>query len=87
MGSALGAALRTPGMQAWLVRISSRLTRQSLQFTDERSKLEGELLGGIDVVKCSAWEARLPFLLLASCRSYCEPAGILGFRVCSQTLQ
>ena len=38
------------------MRISSRLLRKSLAYTDERSKLEGELLGGIDVVKCSAWE-------------------------------
>ena len=52
-----------PLLQAVLVRISARLMRQSLQFTDERSKLEGELVGGIDVVKCSAWEVR-PSLLL-----------------------
>ena len=45
------------------MRISARLMRQSLQFTDERSKLEGELVGGIDVVKCSAWEVR-PSLFL-----------------------
>ena len=42
------------------MRISARLMRQSLQFTDERSKLEGELVGGIDVVKCSAWEVCPP---------------------------
>ena len=43
------------------MRISSKLMRKSLRFTDERAKFEGELLGGIDVVKCSAWEVRPPF--------------------------
>ena len=42
--------------QAWLVRNAVRLQKEALQFTDERSKLEGELLNGIDVVKCNSWE-------------------------------
>ncbi len=46
-----------PGiMQAWLVRNAVRLQKEALLFTDERSKLEGELLNGIDVVKCNSWE-------------------------------
>jgi hypothetical protein len=43
-------------LQAMMVRMSSKLLRQALQFTDERAKLEGELVSGIDVVKCAAWE-------------------------------
>ena len=45
-------------MQAWLVRQAVRLQKKALLFTDERSKLEGELLNGIDVVKCNSWEVR-----------------------------
>ena len=44
--------------QAWLVRQAVRYQKEALQFTDERSKLEGELLNGIDVVKCNSWEVR-----------------------------
>ncbi len=47
-------------MQAWLVRQAVRLQKKALLFTDERSKLEGELLNGIDVVKCNSWEVRAP---------------------------
>jgi len=43
-------------MQGYLVKLSFLYLRKSLAFTDERSKLESELLSGIDVVKCSAWE-------------------------------
>lgn len=46
-------------VQAWLVRNAVRLQKEALLFTDERSKLEGELLNGIDVVKCNSWEASL----------------------------
>ena len=42
--------------QTLLVRKAAGVTRRSLQHTDERGKLEGELVGGIDVVKCMAWE-------------------------------
>ena len=44
--------------QAYLVRIGVRLQKEALLFTDERGKLEGELLNGIDVVKCNSWEVR-----------------------------
>ena len=47
------------GLQAVLVRQSARLLKAALLETDERSKLEGELVSGIEVIKCSAWEARL----------------------------
>lgn len=47
------------GVQAVLVRISARLLKQTLQYTDERAKLEGELLDGVDVVKCMTWEVHL----------------------------
>ena len=43
-------------VQAVLVRISARLLKKTLLRTDERAKLEGELLDGIDVVKCMTWE-------------------------------
>ena len=41
-----------------MVRKSSALLKQALQFTDERAKLEAETIDGIDVVKCAAWEVR-----------------------------
>lgn len=47
-------------VQAWLVRNAVRLQKEALQFTDERSKLEGELLNGMDVVKCNSWEVDFP---------------------------
>lgn len=37
---------------------SAQLLKKALSQTDERSKLEGEVIGGIDVVKCCAWEVR-----------------------------
>ena len=43
-----------------LMRWTSDLLKSTLAHTDERTKLEGELVGGIEVVKCSAWET--PFL-------------------------
>ena len=51
-------------MQAFLVRISSRLLRKTLGFTDERTKAESELLGAMDVVKCATWEVSFPALML-----------------------
>lgn len=50
-------------LQAVLVRISARLLKKTLLRTDERAKLEGELLDGIDVVKCMTWEVRACCLL------------------------
>ena len=44
------------GWQAWMVRLSAKLQKEALAFTDERAKLEGELIAGIEVVKCNAWE-------------------------------
>ena len=41
-----------------MVRVSARLQKEALAFTDERAKLEGELIAGIEVVKCNAWEVR-----------------------------
>lgn len=32
------------------------ILRQSLTATDERAKLESELFGGVEVVKCYVWE-------------------------------
>ena len=43
-----------------LMRWTSELLKSTLAHTDERTKLEGELVGGIEVVKCSAWET--PFM-------------------------
>lgn len=43
-----------------LMRWTGELLKATLAHTDERTKLEGELVGGIEVVKCSAWEP--PFL-------------------------
>ena len=42
------------------MRQAVRLQKKALLFTDERSKLEGELLNGIDVVKCNSWEVCSP---------------------------
>ena len=39
-----------------MVRLSAKLQKEALAFTDERAKLEGELIAGIEVVKCNAWE-------------------------------
>ena len=39
-----------------LVRLSAKLMRAALQYTDERAKIEGELLSAMDVVKCATWE-------------------------------
>ena len=41
-----------------MVQASAALLRRALLETDERSKLEGELVSGIEVIKCSAWEVR-----------------------------
>ncbi len=41
------------------MRVGVRLQKEALLFTDERGKLEGELLNGIDVVKCNSWEVRV----------------------------
>lgn len=38
------------------MRISARLLKKTLTHTDERAKVEGELLDGMDVVKCMTWE-------------------------------
>lgn len=46
-------------LQAWLMRKAQAVMRSNLQYTDERSKLEGELMAGIDVAKCYAWEVSL----------------------------
>lgn len=55
-------------VQAVLVRISARLLKKTLLRTDERAKLEGELLDGIDVVKCMTWEVSFrPPLLHSLC--------------------
>ncbi|GAX80188.1 hypothetical protein CEUSTIGMA_g7626.t1 [Chlamydomonas eustigma] len=43
-----------------LMRLSSALLKAALTHSDERTKLEGEMVGGIEVVKCSGWET--PFL-------------------------
>ena len=44
------------------MRISARLLKKTLLYTDERAKLEGELLDGVDVVKCMTWEV-IPYLM------------------------
>lgn len=36
--------------------MSARLLKKTLTHTDERAKVEGELLDGMDVVKCMTWE-------------------------------
>jgi ABC-type bacteriocin/lantibiotic exporter with double-glycine peptidase domain len=43
-----------------MMKLTGAALKAALTHTDERTKLEGELVGGIEVVKCSAWE--LPFL-------------------------
>ena len=41
------------------MRNAVRLQKEALLFTDDRGKLEGELLNGIEVVKCNSWEVQL----------------------------
>ena len=48
--------------QAVMVQVSARLLKSALLETDERSKLEGELVSDIEVVKCSTWEVRWQLL-------------------------
>ena len=60
-------------VQAWLVRNAVRLQKEALLFTDERSKLEGELLNGIDVVKCNSWEVCMHTPTLAQILRSCVP--------------
>ena len=57
--SALAPVLTTPALppQSWMVRLIVKRLRASLKFTDERAKVESELLSGIEVAKCSTWEA------------------------------
>jgi len=58
-----------------LVRISARLLKRTLQYTDERAKLEGELLDGVDVVKCMTWEV----CSTMSCTMCNIPYGVIRF--------
>ena len=44
------------------MRKSAQLLKKTLQFTDDRAKIEGELLAAMDVVKCSTWEVCCPHL-------------------------
>ena len=53
-----------------MVRLSARLLKKALTFTDERAKVERELLDGMDVVKCSAWEVSA-----AVARGWCAGRG------------
>ena len=42
--------------QGVLVAGGARYLNRSLVHTDERAKVEAELLAGIEVVKCATWE-------------------------------
>ena len=59
LGQVQGLVTEWVDAQAVLVRISARLLKKTLLRTDERAKLEGELLDGVDVVKCMTWEVSL----------------------------
>lgn len=69
-------------MQAVLVRISARLLKKTLLRTDERAKLEGELLDGMDVVKCMTWEVGLLTYMLSE-----QPVRNLPKPLCHQCSQ
>ena len=58
--TAAGVLVLMIPLQAKMVQLSSRLLKASLARTDERSKLETELLSGADVVKCYSWEVGGP---------------------------
>ena len=62
------------------MRNAVRLQKEALLFTDERSKLESELLNGIDVVKCNSWEVRT--LPPAPARLLTGPHGPFICRAC-----
>ncbi|MEW5311484.1 MAG: hypothetical protein WDW38_003194 [Sanguina aurantia] len=51
----LGIAALIP-INGWLVTMSSARLKRALAFSDDRTKMEGELVSGIEVVKCSCWE-------------------------------
>ncbi|PNW84295.1 hypothetical protein CHLRE_04g228650v5 [Chlamydomonas reinhardtii] len=44
---------------AAIVAASNRALKDALGHTDERTKLEAEMMAGMEVVKCSAWEQPL----------------------------
>ena len=60
-------------VQAVIVRVSAKLLKKALRFTDERAKLESELLSGVDVVKCAAWEVGLAPLSVCKVTRMCCP--------------
>lgn len=43
-------------VQGIVVRMTAKLVKKSLLNTDERAKVETEMVEGIEVVKCNAWE-------------------------------
>ena len=58
------ACPRAHCFQAWLVRGGAVYLNRSLVHTDERAKVEAELLAGIEVVKCSTWEVSASCVIL-----------------------
>ncbi|KAI8474713.1 MAG: hypothetical protein J3K34DRAFT_518016 [Monoraphidium minutum] len=57
---AVACILATVPANGYLVTAATARLRRALAFTDERARMEGELVTGIDVVKASTWEG--PFL-------------------------
>jgi hypothetical protein len=49
-----------PPFQSYAMKRTSEIRRKSMLWTDKRSKLLQELLGGMKVIKFFAWE--IPFL-------------------------
>eukprot|EP00803_Ostreobium_quekettii_P010076 evm.model.scf_1807.1 EVM.evm.TU.scf_1807.1 scf_1807:280-13061(-) len=56
---ALASLILMVPAQAVVVKWSTTYMKRALSLTDERAKLEGELMSGIEVVKTSTWE--MPF--------------------------
>lgn len=52
---ASGALLLALPLNMALTRASALLLKSALSHTDERMRLEGELMGGVEVVKCANW--------------------------------
>ncbi|GMH44339.1 hypothetical protein BSKO_12273 [Bryopsis sp. KO-2023] len=62
---ALASLVLMVPIQAVIVKRTATFVKKAVFSTDERAKLEGELLSGIEVVKCNAWEKPLRKTILS----------------------
>lgn len=55
-----GESRRGAGVQTYMVKLSMRILKSSMTHSDNRTKLESDMVTGIEAVKTAAWEG--PFL-------------------------